>query len=531
MAGEAITVFENLLRELSSLSGTGITVSIPTDADGYLDRECPNDRCLFEFKVEGEDWRDKVADGFAFCPMCRHQSPKGNWFTTEQVGFMQASARAHLGRRLGEASRADARTLNASQRSGQFITMRMTVKDAPAPLVVPLQAAEPMRQRASCEVCGCRYSYIGSAFFCPCCGHNSAVGTFRQTLVGVRLAASSVAQLRAALPIDDAEIIALHLREKGMSDVVTALQRLGERLWETLPGRVLASRNVFQRLDDASRLWHSATGKDFTAFLNPEEMHRLRRGYQQRHLLAHAQGIVDADYIRKSGDISVSVGQKIVVTEVLLLEFVYLGERLANGMIACCPAEASSQAPPAAVIITPAQSPAQHRVLSRYSPHAIAIARMLAENSSYGRENDPQMEAEQLRSALTLPDDDIAEAVYELERDGLVFRHQALGMGVIGFYLLTPTATLFRALDSAFGIGNPTADARTVAAALIEGGEQAGDVSVLADKLGWTPRRMNPALTVLITQNLVIASREMNPVWTTTWIIRQPGLRAFAQQI
>ncbi|MGI4796560.1 MAG: hypothetical protein ACRYG8_21365, partial [Janthinobacterium lividum] len=97
-------MFENLLRELSALSGIGITVSIPTDTDGYLDRECPNDHCLFEFKVEGEDWRDRVAEESAFCPMCRHKAPKKSWFTTEQVEFMQANARAHLGQRISEAS-------------------------------------------------------------------------------------------------------------------------------------------------------------------------------------------------------------------------------------------------------------------------------------------------------------------------------------------------------------------------------------------------------------------------------------------
>jgi uncharacterized Zn finger protein (UPF0148 family) len=260
-------MFKNLLLELSALSNSGITASIPMDADGYLERECPNELCMFGFKVEGQDWRDKVVEESVFCPMCRHQAPKKNWFTTEQVEFLQKNAKAHLNQRLGAAMRADARAVNAAQRPGQFITMRMTVKDAPQPLVVPLQAAEPTRQRTSCEACGCRYSYIGSAFFCPACGHNSAVGTFEQTLAGVRLAASSSARLRPLLSVDDAENMGRQLREKGMSDVVTALQRLAERLWESLPRTAPPGRNVFQRLDNASQLWLSATGKDFSAFL------------------------------------------------------------------------------------------------------------------------------------------------------------------------------------------------------------------------------------------------------------------------
>jgi hypothetical protein len=74
------------------------------------------------------------------------------------------------------------------------------------------------------------------------------------------------------------------------------------------------------------------------------------------------------------------------------------------------------------------------------------------------------------------------------------------------------------------------ADARLVAAALIDGGEQAGGVAELAQKLGWAARRMNPALAVLISRGLVMESQEIDPVWATVWIRRQPGLRDFTQQ-
>ncbi len=36
-------------------------------------------------------------------------------------------------------------------------------------------------------------------------------------------------------------------------------------------------------------------------------------GYQQRHLLAHCEGIVDQDYINKSGDTTYAVGQRLVI--------------------------------------------------------------------------------------------------------------------------------------------------------------------------------------------------------------------------
>lgn len=326
-------MFEHLLRELSALGRGGISVSLPTDADGYLDRQCPSKTCLFLYKAECEDWQDKVADGAAFCPMCRHSAPKDNWHTRDQIEFMQQSARAHLDERLGKAMRADAQAMNAAQRPGQFLTMKMSVQASAPTLVVPLQAAEPMRQRANCEECGCRYSYIGSAFFCPACGHNSAAHTFQETLSAVRSAATIGQLLRSALPPDEAEVMARLLREKGMGDVVTAIQRLAERIWEALPGTTPPPRNAFQRLDDASRLWNSATGRDFAAFLSDDDLRQMRVCYQRRHLLAHREGIVDADYLRKSGDTSLAVGQRVIITEGGLLEFVAIAQKLGVGML------------------------------------------------------------------------------------------------------------------------------------------------------------------------------------------------------
>ena len=518
-----VPMFEHLLRELDTLKRGGISVSLPTDADGYLDRECPNESCLFGFKTECEDWQNKVADDAAYCPMCRHSARKSSWHTQEQVEFMQQSARAHLDERLGHAMQADARTVNAAQRPGQFLTMKLSVKHSAPTLVLPLQAAEPMRQRASCEACGCRYSYLGSAFFCPACGHNSAAHTFQQSLSAVGLAATIGPQLRASLPPDEAEIMARLLREKGLGDVVTAIQRLAEQIWESLPGTKNPPRNVFQRLDDGSRLWATATGQDFSAFLSVDELKQMRLCYQQRHALAHCEGIVDADYIRKSGDTSLAAGQRIIITEAGLLEFVTVAQKLGTGLLESY----RRPVPPFPKLKAPSAVAVKRG--SRYSENAIAIARLLVERSETGRQNDPMLSADGVREATRLNDDDITEALHELDRDGLVIRHQSLGMGMIGFHTLAPEEALFKVFDPILGMGDPVADARVLADRLTGDGDDGGDIAVIAEAFGWSPRRMNPAVGILIAKGLVTASQALDSTWTTKWVRRQPGLRTFAQ--
>lgn len=58
--------------------------------------------------------------------------------------------------------------------------------------------------------------------------------------------------------------------------------------------------------------------------------------YQKRHLLAHNEGIVDSQYIKKSGDLSYKEGQRIVVSGKDIDNLVSSIEKLANGIKEIC---------------------------------------------------------------------------------------------------------------------------------------------------------------------------------------------------
>jgi len=70
-----------------------------------------------------------------------------------------------------------------------------------------------------------------------------------------------------------------------------------------------------QSLRKDQSLWRQATGKAYDDLLSAAEISDLLRFFQQRHLLAHCEGMVDQDYINRSGDQSYSVGQRLVVRE------------------------------------------------------------------------------------------------------------------------------------------------------------------------------------------------------------------------
>lgn len=329
-------MFENLQRELQRLAELQqIEVPLESDAEGYADKECPAETCLFQFKVHGEDWKNLVRDEQVFCPSCRHAAPSNSWYTTAQIEAAREYALGSVVNRLNGAMRADADASKRRRNRNSFISITLETKGGRDAILVPVAAAEPLRLRTTCDACGCRYSYVGAAYFCPSCGQNSAGHTFLQTLSTIRTAAGLGATLRGSLGADEAEVMTRTLLEKAMQDTVMSFQRLAEQLYERT-GKT-ARRNAFQNLDAGSELWAAEIGATYEELLGAAAMKRLRIFYQRRHLLAHQQGIVDADYITRCADTAYGVGQRLVIRGSDVLEFGDLVERLGKDLMSRAP--------------------------------------------------------------------------------------------------------------------------------------------------------------------------------------------------
>jgi len=176
-----------------------------------------------------------------------------------------------------------------------------------------------MEQKITSENCHCRFAAIGSAFFCPACGHNSASSTFNDTLDTILNTLESAGEIRTFLSAssghDLAENTIRHLFEDSLVRIAASFQRFAEAKFLSLSNSsdFSLSKNVFQRLKQSSELWRQAIGKGYEDMLSSDEWIDLNRLFQQRHLLAHREGIVDQEYIDKSQDHSISVGQKLVI--------------------------------------------------------------------------------------------------------------------------------------------------------------------------------------------------------------------------
>lgn len=323
-------MFKKLQRELQKFGQLKeISVPIEPDAEGYLDKECPSEPCYFLFKVHSDDWANIVRDEEVFCPSCGHVAPAQSWFTRGQVEAAKKYTISTITNSMNKAMRADAAASKRRQNRNSFLSITLDVKGGRDAVLVPVAAAEPMRLRTTCESCGCRYSYVGAAYFCPSCGANSASHTFTQTLNTIRTAAGLGETLRKTLGPDEAEVMIRTLLEKSIQDTVMSFQRLTEQLYERQCGKT-ARRNAFQNLDAGSELWRAEIGQAYVDLIGQPKLDQLRIYFQQRHLLAHQQGIVDQDYIDRSGDRTYAAGQRLLIRDSAVREFADLIEELSH---------------------------------------------------------------------------------------------------------------------------------------------------------------------------------------------------------
>jgi hypothetical protein len=160
---------------------------------------------------------------------------------------------------------------------------------------------------------------------------------------------------------------------------------------------------------------------------------------------------------------------------------------------------------------------------------AEALVRYMVEKSENGETMDPGLSPELVRELTKLADDDIIDAIDELESQGFVKALRSLNSGPLGFAALGPEAGLFAKFDKYSKDWDPEADALRIAADLVNELDGA-TVSALGARYGWPPRRTNPAVIFLEERRLIESSAAIgNHPWVRYSIRKNPATRRFVR--
>jgi hypothetical protein len=129
---------------------------------------------------------------------------------------------------------------------------------------------------------------------------------------------------------------------------------------------------------------------------------------------------------------------------------------------------------------------------SGYSLAATAVARIFVEITQNALHSDPMLSIEEVRERTSLSEEDVSDAIYELS-----------GMLEEDYGTVVPLPELFVAFDKHFKDWDPAADALAIATDLLNDDSFPREPEEIAQRYGWQPRRLNPALAYLINRKLI----------------------------
>jgi len=339
-----MSFLKNLQNQLERIAGThNVAVKVNVDDAGYLDRACAHPPCGRGFKVKHDDVSKFGDEGW--CVYCGHKDSIADFATVPQTEHFGAVAADQAKKLFNDAMRRAAKSTPRTSKTydGKHASVTITESvDVPDVLEVPNreppEAWDVMRVEAACDRCRCRFAGIGGCFFCPACGYRSADLTFDETLRRMRDALSKERELEAAIGLDGAADIMAKMSEADVQALVTAFEAFAKDSFPRLaPAAPDPARGVFQRLTSGSDLWSGNGGQAFHAILTPVELAELSRFFQQRHVLAHNNGFVDAAYCTNSGDTTYEVGQRLAIKPDQVRRMADLVAKLVNGLRADLP--------------------------------------------------------------------------------------------------------------------------------------------------------------------------------------------------
>lgn len=275
---------------------TTVTVSMPTDENGLVGRQCP--ACHEYFKL-------KPGTGLPIsttrCPYCGRQEDQNEFLTPEQRRYIESVAVRQV---LGPVLSKFQRDLKRLEFSGPFVSLKVTT--SPISLPVRYYRERDVETGVVCDHCGLVFAVFGVFAGCPDCGRLNAWTVFGASLD----VAEKRLNLADRVAAEDAEM-GTALVQDALRGAVGTFDALGKALRAARPD-LFPERppNLFQNVDQLSAVLERAGHPSLAANLGAEDFGFLRRLVQVRHLHEHDLGVVDARFVAKMPEAAHLKGRK-----------------------------------------------------------------------------------------------------------------------------------------------------------------------------------------------------------------------------
>lgn len=298
--------------------GFSASVSLPTDGEGFVGRECSS--CASFFKVKTEDLSPVGDTEPMWCPYCgEERSGREAFQTAAQTARINEAIEAMAEQYVHEALAGFGRDLERMNRPGAPVTFKMNRQPAPPMRTLPEYVEDEVRKTIDCPKCGRQHAVYGASAFCPFCGALPSLDTALDALSRAR----QMLALEDAVPDElraevGAQGVFDALAADAIKNCVTLFETVARERFQSVVGadaivRAAGGKGVFQRLDDLDQMYAQHVGFAISSLVPHDVWTRTKVSFQQRHVLTHLGGIVDQRFLDAVPGSPLRVGRRLVI--------------------------------------------------------------------------------------------------------------------------------------------------------------------------------------------------------------------------
>jgi hypothetical protein len=282
-----------------------IKVSLPTDEEGMVGRECPEQSCLGYFKIRFGTGLKGIHT--CYCPYCGHQDSQKRFWTPDQLNYIQSVGV----RAVTDALIEDLKSLEFDHPARGSFGIGMSLKVKPGdPVPIRHYREKKLQTEVVCSVCTLHFAIYGVFGYCPDCGNHNSLFILQKNLEFV------AKELDLAANADD-KAFAEHLIGDALENVVSAFDGFGRQACQVMQPKAVQPNALaklsFQNVLAADQQIQQQFSIRLSSLLTSDQWQLVVRCFQKRHLLSHKMGVIDAKYVAVAGDPGAVVGRKVAI--------------------------------------------------------------------------------------------------------------------------------------------------------------------------------------------------------------------------
>lgn len=277
------------------MNTTQMKISIPTDENGLVGRQCPTCQEYFSVKFgTGLPTSDHI------CPYCGYTASSNEFFTQEQNDYIVSL----LSKEFIEPAIRDLNKSfkNLERSSSKYIKIKVKTNDVSFP--IKSYQEKILETHVTCDNCGLVFSIYGVFSNCPDCGKLNSLIILKRSL-------ESCEKRIKLSETPEASEISEDLLSDALEQSVSSFDAFGKSLMKKYPTIFPSkSRNLFQNILLLEETLKDKFDKSIADFVGQEKSKLVKEMFQVRHIQTHNAGVIDNDFIKKIPEYSNNLGRK-----------------------------------------------------------------------------------------------------------------------------------------------------------------------------------------------------------------------------